>query len=207
MDYTQYKQLEFRRKVLKLVGAEITISDIATETQVGFIKMAAWKLKEDIRLFTDSSQTQEVFAIKARTVIDFGATYDITDSATATLICSLQRKGLRSTFVRDYWNILDATGTKIGFIQETSGILALVRRWLSAFSDLFNLVFAFVTESYEIRLESAAGTGLVGTVLHRKNPFVVKMLLDTSASDVKADPRLAIAATAMLAIMDANKNS
>ena len=206
MDYTLYKQLEFRRKVLRIVGAEITLTDVATQAQVGLIEMARWKLKEDIRLFTDSTQTQEVFAIKARSIIDFGATYDITDSATQTLICSLQRKGLRSAFIRDYWNILDATGTKIGFIQETSGILALVRRWLSVFSDLFGIIFAFVTESYEIRLEGAIGTGLVATVLHRKNPFVVKMLLDTSVAEVTADPKLAIAATAMLAIMDASKN-
>ncbi len=207
MDYSPYTQLEFRRKVLKLVGAEITISDVASQTQVGFIKMAAWKLKEDIRLFSDSTQTQEVFAIKARSIIDFGATYDITDSATNTLICSLQRKGLRSAFVRDYWNILDASGAKIGFIQETSGILALVRRWLSVFSDLFNVIFSFVTESYEIRLEGVSGTGLLGTILHRKNPIVVKMLLDTTNAEVNADPRIAIAATAMLAIIDAGKNS
>ena len=205
MDYTQYKQLEFRRKFFKFVGAEINIYNPTDLTVVGNIKMKAWKLREDIRLYTDATRTQEIFRIGARQIIDFGATYDVFDSATDQIICSLQRKGLRSTFVRDYWNILDASGTKIGYIQETSGALALMRRWLSAFSDLFDLVFMFVTESYEIHV-GTPGTDLVATVLHRKNPLVVKMNLDTSMAQNTIDPRIAIACTAMLSIMDASKN-
>lgn len=204
MDYSQYPHLELRRKVLKLVGAEITLKT-PEEHEVGFIKMAAWKLKEDIRLYTDSTQSTEVFRIAARSIIDFGATYDVFDSTTNQIICSLQRKGLRSTFVRDYWNILDASGDKVGFVQETSGTLALVRRWLSAFSDLFNLIFAFVTESYVITQDISGIPTETATILHRKNPIVVKMALDMSMA--KGDPRINIAATAMLAIMDASKNS
>jgi hypothetical protein len=203
MDYSQYPHLEFRRKVLKLVGAEISIKT-PEETEVGFIKMAAFKFKEDIRLYTDSSKSQEVFRIKARSIIDFGATYDVFDPSDQ-IICSLQRKGLRSTFVRDTWNILDATGTKIGFIQETSGILALIRRWLSMISDLFELVFAFVIETYTINQTINGTPTETGTVLRRKNPVVVKMALDQT--EAMGDSRINIAATAMLAIMDANKNS
>lgn len=203
MDYSSYPHLEFRRKILKLVGAEISLKT-PEDTEVGSIKMAAFKLKEDIRLFTDASQTTEVFRIKARSIIDFGATYDVTDSATDQIIFSLRRKGLRSTFVRDTWEILDPSGAVTGMIRETSGWLALARRWLSAISELFDLIFAFVIETYSITQTIDGAIVETATIMRRKNPFVVKMALEQTG---RGDAYINIASTAMLAIMDANKNS
>jgi hypothetical protein len=207
MDYSQYKHMQLRRKLLKLFGAEISITDTASGAQIGFIKMKAWKLREDIRLYTDHSLSQEVMAIHARQIIDFGATYDVSDSTSGVLIFSLRRKGLRSAFVRDFWEILDPTGAACGAIEETSGQLALMRRWLSAINDIFGLIFAFVKQSYEIRYAAAgAPQAVVGQIVHQKNPIIVKMALDTSMAPAGTDGRLTIAAGALLSIMDAVKN-
>ncbi len=210
MDYTQYKQIEFRRKFWKFFGAEIVITDAASTQEIGIIQMKAWKLKEDIRLYTDRSQQQEVLAIHARSVIDFGATYDVLDSATTQPIFSLRRKGLKSTFVRDHWDLQDTNGNIFGVIQETSGKLALARRWLEIlpFGDIIGLIFSFVPQTYNITVSDPSGNQVVvGTILHRKNPVIVKMLLDTSMAQTPVDHRLTIAAVSLLSVIDASKNS
>ncbi len=205
MDYTQYKALEFRRKFWVLVGAKIFVTDPATESQVGFINMKAWKLKEDIRLYSDQSMTSEVIRIHARNIIDFGATYDVYDSTSANALFSLRRKGLKSTFVRDHWDLSDPQGNVFGTIQETSGGLALARRWVSIIpvvGDFLDLALAFAKQTYVITHNSQT----VATIVHHKNPFIVKMSLDTSMSD-GSDPRVSIAATALLSVIDATKNN
>jgi hypothetical protein len=210
MDYTQFKHLEFRRKFWKFVGAEIFIDDPASQQEVGYIKMKAWKLREDIRIFTDRSMQREILQIHARQIIDFGATYDVTDSATGQQSFSLRRKGLKSTFVRDHWDLLDNSGNKFGEVQETSGTLALIRRWIELvpYGDLLGIIFAFVVQTYEIRMLQTDGSfAIAGTILHRKNPLVVKMLLDTSAAQVPVHPLVTLSATAMLSIVDAAKNN
>lgn len=210
MDYSQLKHLEFRRKFWKFVGAEIFIDDPATGTEVGYIKMKGWKLREDIRIYTDRNMQREIAQIHARQIIDFGATYDVLDGATGQPAFALRRKGLKSAFVRDHWDIYDTAGNVMGTVQETSGALALARRWLEIIpyvNIVSSLVFAFVVQTYEIRLKQADGTQpLIGTILHRKNPFVVKMLLDTSVAEAPASPLIPLAATTMLSIIDAAKN-
>lgn len=208
MDYSNYQQIEFRRKFWKIFGASITMTTPVSEAPIGFIKMKALKLREDVRLYTDNTLQHEVMRIQARKIIDFGATYDVSDSTNGQSIISLQRKGLRSTFVRDYWNMFDAQGQKVGYIQETSSGLAIARRYLGIIpyvGEFIALAFAFVPETYRIMHGPAGGEQLVGSVTHRKNPFVVKMLLDFSSGETAMDKRIGIAATSMLAIVDAAK--
>ena len=208
MDYSTMKKLEFRRKFWKFFGAEIRMTDEGGQNLLGFIKMKAWKLREDIRLYTDPSMAQEVFRINARQIIDFGATYDVTDSATNQALFSMRRKGLKSTFVRDHWLILDTAGNQIGDVIETGSELAVLRRWLSAFSDIAGLIFAFVPQTYDITFGAqGAQPTLIGHIEHRKNPFIVKMGLDMSVAQTPVDSRYGMAVASLLSIIDASKES
>jgi hypothetical protein len=210
MDYSNFKQLEFRRKFWKFVGAEIFISDPNTQQEVGYIKMAAWKLREDIRIYTNHDMQQEVLQIHARQIIDFGATYDVTDTATGQQAFSLRRKGFKSALVRDHWNLLDGNGNIFGEVQETSGMLAIVRRWIELvpFGDLLGILFMFIKQTYEIRIAQPDGSNAVaGRIVHQKNPFIVKMSLNMTNAQVAIDPKIALASVAMLSIMDAVKNN
>jgi hypothetical protein len=208
MDYSQYKLLEFRRKFWVIVGAKIHVTDPASERNVGFIQMKAWKLREDVRLFTDETMQQEVIRIHARTIIDIGATYDVFDSRTGEMPYSLRRKGLKSIFVRDHWDILDPNGNIIGEVQETSSGLALARRWLGIIpyvGPIIDLALAFFPQTYVINVITANGKALLANLTHRKNPFIVKMSLDTSAAQVPVDPRLTLSITSMLSVIDGVK--
>ena len=206
MDYAQYKKLEFRRKFLRILGASVDITEPETGKLVGHIEMKAWKLKEDIRIFTDKSMTTQLLQIHARSIIDFGATYDVSDATNGAAIFSLRRKGLRSAFVRDRWELLDTAGNVIGSVDETSSGLALVRRYAGLVpfvGEIADIVLGFVPQTY--RIVDMAGN-LSASLTHRKNPFIVKFGLDRTDATSQLDPRIGVAATSLLAIIDASKN-
>jgi hypothetical protein len=206
MDYSQYKQLEFRRKFWKLFGATIRMTAPGGSPELGVVQMKAFRLKNDITLYADSTQQRPIVNIKARQAIAMNYVFDVSDPQTSQTIFSLERKGLKSAFVRDHWLLLDTGGNQFGEVIETSSSLALFRRWLSILSDLFDIVFAFVSETYTIQT-TGAQPQLIGTVVHQKNPFIVKMTLDTSQAQAAIDPRVAIASCILLAIRDASKNN
>ncbi|HVF10074.1 MAG TPA: hypothetical protein VNA16_04685, partial [Abditibacteriaceae bacterium] len=70
-----------RRKFLKLMGAAFYVDDPNGQVLL-YANQKAFKLKEDIRLYTGEDMTTEVLLIKARNVLDISATYDVTDAAT-----------------------------------------------------------------------------------------------------------------------------
>lgn len=208
MDYSQHRQLELRRKFWKFFGAQINILDPATNQPIGFIKMKAFKLKDDIRIYSDPSMQQEVLRINARKVMQMSREFDVVDSQTNTWLIGLRRRGLKSAFVRDHWDLTDSQGNQYGYVQETSSSLAILRRWLSFFSDIAGLIFAFVPETFDVVYAPAgAQPQLAAKITHRKNPIIVKMNLDTTQAQVMLDMRINLAVASLLSIKDAAKNN
>ena len=52
--------------------------------------------REDIRVYTDETKSDERVIIKARSIIDFGAAYDVIDSKQQQKVGALKRKGWSS---------------------------------------------------------------------------------------------------------------
>lgn len=123
-----------RKKVFKFFGAAFHVYDNRGNV-IGYCKQRAFKLKEDLRIFTGEDCTTEFLRMKARNVIDFGATYDIL-MPDGTALGSVRRKGLASTFVRDHWLIFNPEGTQIGEINEDNAGLAVARRFIPLVSLL-----------------------------------------------------------------------
>src|SRR5690606_29141407 len=84
-----------RRKIFTIAGAKFHIYDGA-DNLIGFSKQKAFKLKEDIRVYRDESMQQEFLAIKARSVIDFSAAYDVVEPNSGRRLGVFKRAGLTS---------------------------------------------------------------------------------------------------------------
>mgnify|MGYP003334264870 FL=1 len=70
-----------RKKLLKILGEKFHIySDDTQEELIGYSYQKALKLKEDIRVYTDESESEEIMKIKARNILDLTGGYDFTDS-------------------------------------------------------------------------------------------------------------------------------
>ena len=117
-----------RRKVFTLLGAKFHVFNEDGQL-IGFSQQKAFRLKEDLRIFSDESKSKEVMSIVARNVIDFSAAYDVRDSTSGTKLGALRRKGF-SSLVRDEWQVLDPEDRHVASILEDSASMALVRRFL-----------------------------------------------------------------------------
>ena len=179
-------EFTIRRKVFTFLGGKFHIYD-ANEKLIGFCKQKAFKLKEDIRLFTDESMSEERLVITARKVIDFSAAYDVVDSRKDQKLGALQRKGFKS-FLRDEWVVLDENDGEIGTIQEDSMLKALIRRFL----------FKFLPQSFHLR--DVNGNELSEFRTHF-NPFVHRMTV-TVFPDTTINPYLILAAGLLLVAIE-----
>jgi uncharacterized protein YxjI len=183
-NHTEYL---IRRKVLKIFGGAFHIYD-GTGALAFYSEIKAFKLKEDIRLYTGEDMSKEVLTITARQVIDFSAEYDVVDPTTREKIGVLKRKGLKS-ILKDEWILMDRTEQEIGFIKEDSAWLALVRRLLT------NLV----PQKYHGEINGRP----VFTFKQHFNPFVQKVSLDFSPDTNRLlDRRLGIAAALLLCAVE-----
>ena len=183
-----------RQKVLKLLGEEFHIySDDSMQQLIGYSKQKALKLKEDIRVYSDEQKSTELICIKARSIIDFGAGYDISDSQTGEAICSFKREGLKSLF-KDSWKVMDSSGNQIGTLGEDTGILRLVRRFVPFASLLIPQEFVLST-----------GTGSI-VFTQKMNPLIHKMFV-TNIQSSGLDPRIVLAATMLLIAIEGRQGS
>lgn len=183
-----------RRKVMTLAGAKFHIYD-AQEKLIGFSKQKAFKLKEDIRVFTDESEKTEMLSIQARSIIDFSSAYDVVNSQSGAKLGALQRKGLAS-MLRDSWVMLDAAGREFGKIQEDSMGMALVRRFVPLGSLLIPQKF---------HLQGSDNKEHANFRTHM-NPFVHKMTV-TVDPDCKVDPLLVLAAGILLVAIEGRQSA
>ena len=174
-----------RKKFLSLIGASFHVYD-SQERVIMFSQQKAFKLKEDIRVYSDESKSREMLTILARKVVDFSAAYDVVDAIEKRKVGALRRKGW-SSIVRDSWQFLDDAGRPIGTIQEDSTLKALARRFLT------NLI----PQTYHAEVN---GTQAV-TYRQRFNPFVLKLDVELLAGS-SVDPRLALAGGILLAAVE-----
>ncbi|AIQ73435.1 MULTISPECIES: hypothetical protein [Paenibacillus] len=187
-----YNHTEYiiRKKVFSIMGAKLHIFD-SSEQLVLYSQMKAFKLKEDIALYTDESMQKELLRIKARSVVDFSATYDVHDTESGEHIGAFRRKGLKS-ILKDEWIILDRHDQEIGKIKEDSTAMALLRRFI-----------AIIPQKYNIEMDDTT----IPAFKQNFNPFVTKIMADFSEDRKgKLDRRLGLAAGILLCAVEGKQD-
>jgi hypothetical protein len=183
-----------RKKFWQFLGGSFYIYD-PSGGLVLFSKMKAFKLKEDIRVFTDETLQTEALSIQARKILDFSSAYDVYDSATGQHVGALRRKGFKSSFYKDEWVILDAAEKEIGLIQEENAFLALLRKYLLG---------ALVPQSFNAQI----GGRQVAIFSQHFNLFATKLTLDFTADPQgQFDRRLGVAAGILLCAIEGKQQS
>ncbi|MCH7945704.1 MAG: hypothetical protein IIC73_06790 [Armatimonadetes bacterium] len=183
---------ELKRQMFKLVGADFRIYDTAGNL-VLFSHQKGFRLKEDIRVYTDETKQHEALVITARQIIDFSAAYDVWDPVAQQRVGALKRKGWKS-ILRDEWIVMDAHDREIAVVIEDSSLLALLRRFLT------NLI----PQNYGMLVN---GTTQVADYKQHWNPFLYWLSMDFSMDRGSAiDPRLKIATGILLAAIERRQN-
>lgn len=161
---------------------------------VMFSEQKMFRLREDIRVYSDESKQQEVLMIKARQIIDFSAAYDVIDPTANEKVGVLRRKGWNS-LLRDEWEVLNAQDQPIGILFEDSMGLAMLRRLLLG---------SLLPQNYDLTI----GATRVADLKQRFNLFRYELDLDLSMDTAKQlDPRLGVAAAILLAAVEGKQSS
>jgi len=188
----QHNQYLLKRQVFALAG-KFRVYD-PSENLVLFSEQKMFRLREDIRVYSDESKSQEVLTIKARQIIDFSAAYDVMDSMTGEKVGVLRRKGWRS-LLRDEWEVLDANDQLRGLLFEDSMGLAMLRRFLLG---------SLLPQNYDLTF----GETRVADLRQRFNLFRYELDLDFSMDSTRTlDRRLGIAAGILLATVEGKQSS
>lgn len=115
----------------------------ANGAPVAFVRQKRMAIKEDIRFFRDESETEELFRIKARAMMELAARYDVT-APDGERIGMLGKVFGRSLF-RSTWTVFDAQEQQLAVATERSQFWAIVRRVIDVvpYGDFVPIVFHF----------------------------------------------------------------
>jgi uncharacterized protein YxjI len=189
-----HQQYVVRKKVMTIVGAKFHVYDMAGNV-VMYSKQKAFKLKEDIRLYTGEDMQTELLRIGARQIIDFSAAYDVVDVQANQKVGAFKRKGWKS-LLRDEWIVMDPWDREIGVLVEDSTALALVRRFIDFASLLLPQKF-----------HAEVGGAIVATFQQNYNPFVRKLMVDFTMDPAGTfDRRMGLAAATLLSAIEGRQS-
>ncbi len=185
------RQYLLARQFWKFLGANFRIYDSYGRLAL-FCNQKAFRLKQDIRVYSDESKSQEILHIQSRNIIDFSAAYDVIYTPTGQKVGALKRRGWRS-LLRDSWILMDAHDREIGEIYEDTSAWALLRRFVS------NLI----PQHFHV---DVAGLRVLD-LDQRFNPFLYKLDIEfPAAGDGLLDRRLGIAAAILIAAIEGRQD-
>jgi uncharacterized protein YxjI len=152
---------------------------------VAFVRQKRMAIKEDIRFFADESETNELFRIKARSILDTGGSrYDVTTS-TGDPIGVLEHR-FKQSLLRSTWRVTTPEGEEVLTARERSLPFAILRR-IKNFSDLGEWI------PIPYNFDFVQGDRVIGH-LNRKFQIRDRYVVDVSGDhEHKLDRRLAIA--------------
>ncbi len=189
------EQYTIRRKFFKIFGAAFHVYD-EHGSVIGYCKQKAFKLREDIRLYTGEDMSEELLTLKTQKIIDFGATYSVT-LPDGTSLGSLRRKGMKSSFVRDEWIVFDPQGTEVVKVRETGSFAPIARRYI----DYANIFFP---QRYE--LIRANDTTTIANLRQHFNPFIFRMGVAIVEQDEHLDELLILGASCLIAAIEGRQD-
>jgi hypothetical protein len=189
MDVERFAHDGFRLdQLIRPVANLYKVSALAPGDEAGapvaFVRQKKLAIREDLRFFADETESEELFRVKARQMVDVGGRYDVTTPA-GERIGILQRR-FAQTLLRTTWTILAADEGLVAEVTESSMARAVLRRVVDI-PILYH--FSILVDGKQV--------GEVKRVLTLRDRYVMTLGGDF---DRRIDRRLAVA---LLVVLDA----
>lgn len=104
------------------IGQQLSIKD-ADGNLVFYVKQKAFKLKESVTIFGDAAQSRPLYTIKADSILDFSARYQLSDVSGASL-GSVKRQGMKSLW-KAHYDVSDGDTPVLTLKEENAWIKVL----------------------------------------------------------------------------------
>jgi uncharacterized protein YxjI len=134
----------------QLIRPMVNLYRISADGQpIAFVRQKRMAIREDIRFFANEDETEELFRLKARAVMEFSGRYDVT-TPEGERIGVLGKVFGRSLF-RSTWRVLDAAEQELAIATERSFTVAILRRAAEAipYADFIPIPFHFTIDRGE----------------------------------------------------------
>jgi hypothetical protein len=163
----------------------LAIGDTPAGGPVAFVRQKKLAIKEDIRFYADENETQELFRLKARSMLDVGGSrYDVLDGDERI---GFLRHKFRESLLRSTWHIGGPDEEEVGIARERSTAGAIARRVV----DFVPYVGAYVPIPYNFEI---LVDGKVVGAMDRKFKVRDQYVLDLAGDREKTiDRRVAVA--------------
>ncbi len=162
------------------IGTRIRVKD-ATGRQVAYVRKKKFKLKEDVRVYEDESQSRLLFRMKADRMLDFSARYAIS-GPDGHPIGAVGRRGMKSLWNSAYV-LADAGATEAGSIREENPWTKVLDGMMESvpFADAFGGLFFNPAYLAELRSRDALRIRKQRSIL--ESSFRIEKLADFSADE------------------------
>jgi uncharacterized protein YxjI len=187
--------LTLRFKVLA-IARQLSVSS-ADGALLMYAKMKAFKLKESITVFADEQQTKPLYRIEADRIIDFAATYNISESSGARL-GAIRQKGMRSIWRTRYEIVRD--GEVVFTVQEENPWAKVADAWFEGIPVIGMLSGYVFHPKY---LVSSPQSGDVVRVTKQPALFETAFTIDRLPASVPStDERLLLIGTVVMVLLE-----
>jgi uncharacterized protein YxjI len=186
-DYDRFLIEQLVRPIVNLYQVTpLAAGETPAGAPVAFVRQKRMAIREDIRFFADESESQELFRIKARSILDIGgARYDVV-AADGSPVGRLEHV-FKQSLLRSTWRIVGADETEVAVARERNQVLAIARRVVDfvPYGEWVPIPYDFVI---------ANGTHELGHFTRKFLSIRDRYVLDLgNDSDRRVDRRLAIA--------------
>lgn len=134
-------------KIIAL-APQIYVRD-ASGQEILYVKQKLLKLKEKIHLFSDSSQSRQVYEINADRILDISPRYTFT-TPQGQVVGSVKRRGARSLWKATY-EVADASGRTIFVMEEENPWVKVLDGLLGEIPILGVFTGYFLHPRYEVK--------------------------------------------------------
>jgi uncharacterized protein YxjI len=152
-EYDRYLIEQLVRPIVNLYRVTpLAAGETPAGQPVAFARQKRMALREDIRFFADENETQEVFRIKARSVIDVGGRYDVRDAGGEPI--GVLEHHFGKSLLRTTWRIRSPADEELAVAQEKNQMLAIARRVVDfvPYGELVPIPYDFLLHSGEREL-------------------------------------------------------
>jgi uncharacterized protein YxjI len=152
---------------------------------VAYVRQKKLAIREDIRFYADEEETQELFRIKARNILDMGGSrYDV--YAGEKQVGALEHQ-FRASLLRSTWRVRDASNHEVAVARERSLPLAIARRAIDFVPNVGGLIP--IPYNFDLLIDDT----VIGT-MNRKFQLRDRYVLDVAGDHARRlDRRLAVA--------------
>ena len=164
----------------------LAVGETPAGPPIAYVRQKKLAIKEDIRFYADENETEELFRLKARSVLDFGGSrYDVLVGEDR--IGLLRHKFVESLY-RSTWHIGGPDEQEVGIARESSTAIGILRRTI----DFVPYVGEFVPIPYNF--EIVIDDEVVGRMNRRFARVRDQYILDLSGDqERKIDRRIGVA--------------